>query len=460
MYHLDEKYLLELEEIAQQIQASENLNAYLEEEEEEFYRALQEEFEPKIAVVYDQLASENPMQLVAFERTLLNTYFEGLFLPKILGYSVLRPEIDNNYKYVRPNDHFKEILTAICESSNFEIIRKRIGQSIQIGFALSSDIWITNYISTIENKKIRNFLIAQKIEKYRDLSDRKEGFNRFKKQFNTEHFYTADFPENLSELKSEFTELRAFLVRRISGKMDNSSIKEKIHDLVFNKEFIGHEEHLFILFVYANFFDRNESEQKELYDLFEKISNEDPNFEDKYFDFLIYLNQANVDYDSAPDFRMAALLNPNKENNILKYYKLMCFVHSKGYTHDEAIDAVRIFYNQHPGLSKENRCVRNSILKYVVRFAKNISTRDYREYFQLTKIVGEYMKIFSNQQFNQTMENLSMEYINKALTSYTDKRGRDYQDIKRYVSSGFVDLGFLKEKEVSELFKTRRKKKD
>ncbi len=44
---------------------------------------------------------------------------------------------------------FKEVLFAICNSSNFEYLRKRIGQTIQTGFALSSDIWVTNLINEI-----------------------------------------------------------------------------------------------------------------------------------------------------------------------------------------------------------------------------------------------------------------------------------------------------------------------
>ena len=69
------------------------------------------------------------------------------------------------------------------------------------------------------------------------------------------------------------------------------------------------------------------------------------------------------------------------------------------------------------------------------------------------------MAIFSNEKFNQRVKALSFAYIKKLLKVYTDKRGKDYQDIKKFVSSVFVDLNFLKPKEVVELFKTRRKKK-
>ena len=46
------------------------------------------------------------------------------------------------------------------------------------------------------------------------------------------------------------------------------------------------------------------------------------------------------------------------------------------------------------------------------------------------------------------------------MKKYTDKRGKDYQDIKKFVKTNFVDLGFMKEKELVEFFKTRRKKKN
>ena len=67
--------------------------------------------------------------------------------------------------------------------------------------------------------------------------------------------------------------------------------------------------------------------------------------------------------------------------------------------------------------------------------------------------------IFINQEFNQKLKDYSLVYVRKLLKKFTDKRGKDYQDIKKFVSSTFVDLGFLTEKQVVELFKTRRKKK-
>ena len=135
MKALDKKYQTQLDEIANAIQNSEELKQYLEEEEEEFYQALRDNNEPAILKLYEEVALNDPLQILSFEKEIMKESFEGLFLPRILGYSVLRGVINNNYKYIRPQAHFEEILLAICNSSNFDYIRKRIGQTIQMGFA-------------------------------------------------------------------------------------------------------------------------------------------------------------------------------------------------------------------------------------------------------------------------------------------------------------------------------------
>ncbi len=90
---------------------------------------------------------------------------------------------------------------------------------------------------------------------------------------------------------------------------------------------------------------------------------------------------------------------------------------------------------------------------------EGLTEKEYADYFELTKIFNVYMKIFGNQQFNQSIEKVSMVYVDKLLKKFLDKRAKDYQDVKRFVSTQFVDMGFMKDKEVVELFKTRRKRR-
>ena len=142
-----------------------------------------EEFEPEIQELYLSVAGEFPLQILELEKALLVDELEGLYMPKIVGYSVLRGEANENMKYRKPQDHFKHVLLAAANSSNFEMIKLRVGQSIQMGFGLSSDIWITNLIESVKNTRVKYFLQSQKLPKYRDIRERKLGVVKYKKQF-------------------------------------------------------------------------------------------------------------------------------------------------------------------------------------------------------------------------------------------------------------------------------------
>ncbi|MEY4108176.1 MAG: hypothetical protein RL181_2518 [Bacteroidota bacterium] len=460
MYELDPHYLEQLEELAGEIQDSDDLAKYLESEEEEDYNRLKETFEPTIALLYNQVAGENPLQIIPLELVLLDPAFEGLFLPKILGYSVLRGEVSDAFKYVRPQEHFKEILLAICNSTNFEILKQRIGQSIQIGFALSSDIWITNLINSIQNKRIRYYLQSQVLEKYRRDTERRDGYTRYKKQFRNDNFQTADFPETVDELPVYFATLKHFLLYRAEHSADNSSLNTPITEFIANEHFHGTREHLQVMMLSAMFFHKPEEDQQVLARVFHSVRTGMPGFINAFLDFLLELHHLTgaLVPGADQDHRMSALIDKTYPDELSRYYQLTDTIHHVGYTQLETQDAVKIFYNDHQGLSTINECLRLTIRHYFEQVIQNLGESDYPEFFELAKLFPIYMGIFVNQQFNQDLKELSLQYMHQLLAYYKDKRGKDYQDIKRFVSSAFQDFGFLKEKEIVEIFKTRRKK--
>ena len=47
----------------------------------------------------------------------------------------------------------------------------------------------------------------------------------------------------------------------------------------------------------------------------------------------------------------------------------------------------------------------------------------------------------------------------RLLKVHTNKRGKDYRDIKKTTVSTWVDYGFMTERQLKEFFKTPRKKK-
>ena len=211
MKPLDPRYKEQIDNIKQTIQASDLLSTYLETEEESDYKALIEYFEPQIQEVYNKVADNDPLQLLSLEIEILDDRLEGLFLPRILGYSVLRGAINEDYKYIRPQLHFRDILSFICESVYFDYVKTRIGQTIQVGFALNSDIWTTSFIDNIQNKRIVNYLRNLQSEDLWQSKNREVAYEQYKKQFEGYNFYTIEFPDDTIELRASYRQFLDFL---------------------------------------------------------------------------------------------------------------------------------------------------------------------------------------------------------------------------------------------------------
>lgn len=459
MKPLNQEYLDELELIKNDIQASDILAKYLDEEEEEDYLAMREAFEPRIADLYKKVAAYHPLQLVTFEKELIKDEYEGMYITRILGFAVLRGEINDNFKYVRPQSHFKEILMAVCNSSNFDIIKKRIGQTIQMGFAMSSDIWITNLINDIANKRIRYFLQGQKITKYRDLKERKIALARYKNQFRNENYFSADFPKTMSELKVQFSEVKLFMQERIKLNGENKSFMPDIKAFLNHPEFQETDEYIEMLAFYGFFFERGEADQAEFAIHMNRSRTDIEDFESKWLDLVLQIHSGDLKLDGTADMRLSASVDNSKDDKVKALYALLNEIHTKSYLNDEVIEAVKVFYNSYPGKSAINECVRATIYKYFDRFIKNLEENDYPEFFELAKIFPTYIGIFDNQQFNQNLKELCMKYVKKLTRKFTDKRGKAYQDVKRFVKVNFLDFGFMTEKQIVEFFKTKRSRK-
>jgi hypothetical protein len=460
MENLNSKFQKEIDDIAKSIQESDALAAYLETEEYDEYKALIEEFEPRIQDLYLSVAGDYPLQILALEEALLNEKLEGLYIPKIVGYSVLRGEANESMKYRKPQDHFKHVLLSAANSSNFEMIKLRVGQSIQMGFGLSSDIWITNLIESVKNTRVKYFLQSQKLPKYRDIVERKLGVVKYKKQFESLNYYTAEFPTSALELKGNYYELRSFLLERGKNDYNNASLNNYLNDFIANDSLKGEEEYLKIILIIGLFFDLDEKGRKSFANAFDYMKKHNPNLSEEYFEVLDEMFTSDeIKITPDADKRLAQLINGKADDEINLYYNLMNTVHGKGFVHEDSIEAVQAYYTQHEGLSLNNKCLRAGLLNYFTQIMENLPPESYQDYFEINKTFVQYINVFSNQKFNQSVKDLSLRYVKKLLKRFVDKRGRDYQDIKKFVKATFLDLGFMKDKELVELFKTKRKKK-
>jgi hypothetical protein len=459
MLDLNEKYLARLQEIAEDIQNSDLYANYMDTEEDAEYKLMCDIYEPLIGKVYQEVAANDPLQLIAMETILLNSYFEGLYLPKVLGYSVQRGQINATYKYVRPQSHFKNILLTILESSNFECIKKRIGQSVQMGFALSSDIWITDFINAMPNKRIRYYLQNSKLDRFRDTHEREDAYRKYTNQFIRDNYLTADFPETFSELKIEYPELKTFLMYRLGKRLNNESLLPFVVEAVKNEAFFGTEEHVQLMCLSLNFCTFSTEDTEVVSKIFNKQRQEVPEFTEKYLSFLIEMHNAHFELDDKAEMKASLLIDRTIKDDITEYYRIADVVHTQGYINEDVMQVVKQFYDNHEGLSTINECLRRMIFGYLYNTITAFKERDYADFFEISKTFSAYMRIFDNERFNQNLRDISQELIRKCLIKFTDKRGKEYQEIKRFVAGNFPAWNFLKAKDVVELFKTRRKRK-
>lgn len=459
MKSIDNKYINRLNEISSSIQESEELATYLDTEELEDFRILQLKYEPVIDELHSEVAEIDPLQQESFEIHLLDPNFEGLYLPRVLGYCVLRGELNERYKYIKPQDHFKQILLGICHSMNFEVIKSRIVQTLKIGFALSSDIWSTNLINEIPLKGVRNFLQNTKSADYRILQNRKTAYVKFKKQYASLNYTTTTFPSTPLELTLNAPSLKSFFLYRATSDYNNSNIVPSMVDFIENKEFRKSREYLELLTIIGMSFDLTEDQKKLTSNAFADMKDNYDSFDQDYFSILDELYDIPEMHVANADKRFSTLIGKNWTGELSSYYDVVDTIHAKGWMHEDSLEKVRNYYYGHKGLSAQNECVRKVIFSYFANFLLNISTSDYTEYFNVTKGIIPYMEIFDNQKFNQDVKKYSLIYIKRLLKAFTDKRGRKYQDVKKFVSSNFLELSFMNEKELKDLFKTRRKKK-
>lgn len=458
MDELHKDYQTQLDSIAENIQNSPLLEAYLDTEEVDEFKALVQAFEPAIGELHASVANNHPLQLISFEKELLDAKYEGMYLPRILGYCVLRGELSDRYKYIKPQDHFKDVLLSICNSSNFEVIKHRIGQTLQIGFSLSSDIWSTNLINEIPLKSVRYFLESKKLEKYRNIDVRKSSYLKFQRQYKSLNFMTAEFPSDPIEMKTLTPRLKTFILLRANGEFNNDNLVPHLVEFLKNDNLRSTKEYLELLMIIGMTFDLSTPQLKVVREALEDVKGNFDNFEGLYFEVLDRLYDIPEIHVANADKRFSTVVDKKGKGDLTKYYEVVDEIHSKGYIHEDAIEAVRAFYDQHQGLSDVNECVRKVIFSYFANFLINLPPTEYSSWFEIMKTMVIYMGIFSNQKFNLGIKEYSLKYIKKLIKTYTDKRGRDYQDIKKYVKTSFVDLNFLTAKQIVELFKTKRKK--
>ncbi|MEM7572585.1 MAG: hypothetical protein AAF433_06780 [Bacteroidota bacterium] len=462
MYELNADAQAALEAIAQAVQAHEALEPYLEDGEDEQYQLIKDTFEPQIDQWFIHVSEHFPLQVEAFEKGLLDERFEGLYLPRILGYAALRGEINDYCKYARRQDHLREVLLFIAGNSNFDQLQQRIGQGLQVAFALGSDIWVTSLIEAIGNKRVRQYFQSQRKDENRTVDGRKRTLLRYSRQFRDKNFQSAVFPTTGEELTVLSRSLQDFLRYRASKGYNNQSLIAPLNDMVQNDAFAGKAEISELMALYGAYFELEAAEQEQLKASFSRERKNDPELcGDHVLALMLDLKSDHkIEFGPAEEQRLSQVIDKGIKDKLGQYFQLMDQVHSEGYVQASAQEAIQAAYDQYPGLSDFSENARQSIYGYFSRFALNLEPSDYREWFELSsKQYPVFLQLFSNEAFNQQLKDLYFKYARKLIKAYPDKRGKDYREIKKTIMAAALGWGFMTEKKLKEFFKTPRKKK-
>ena len=462
MYELNADAKAALEAIAQAVQAHEALEAYIEDGEDEQYQLIKDTFEPQIDQWFAHVSEYFPLQIEAFEKGLLDERFEGLYLARILGYATLRGEINDYCKYARQQDHLREVLLFIAANSNFDQLQQRIGQGLQVAFALGSDIWVTSLIEEIGNKRVRQYFQSQRKDENRTVEGRKRSLLRYARQFRDKNYQSAYFPTNAEELSVYSRSLQGFLRYRASKDYSNASLIAPLDAMVQDESFSGQAEISEIMALYGAYFDLEAPQLENLQAGFSRERNADSEFcGDRVLALLLDLKADHkIEFGPEEEQRLSKAIDKDIDDKLGSYFKLMDQVHSEGYVQASAQEAIQVAYDQYPGLSDFSENARQTIYGYFSRFALNLEPSDYNEWFELSgKQYPVFLQLFSNEAFNQQLKDLYFKYARKLIKAFPDKRGKDYREIKKAVSAASLAWSFKTEKQLKEFFKTPRKKK-
>ena len=459
MEALSQDYKQRLEDIKSAIQESELLSTYIDSEEQEDYAAFKEAFESEISALYQEVANAAPLQIEALELALLDEGLEGLYMPRILGYAVLRPRVDSRGFYYRPQDHLRKVMHAIAQSASFPELERRIGQGVTVALALSTNVWVSNLMDSIPNKIPRNFYASKSDTSIRTPEQRLAVHARYARQFAKENYATASMPTSVEEATVTFPDVLKFLEYRYGHEVDNSSLALPLFELLTTAKLTPVPGYKSVLTLTGMFQEMPAASENKLRDLLRDAAS-DSNFSDPYFNFLASLHQGDrVEITPEVDRRMAQRVGTSGKGLVQQYYSLIEKIHANGINHLETQDAIRIFIGDQQGLSDVVECVRQTVLRYFKEMLGNLDTDNYTEFFEASKLFAVHFDIFDNESFKQEIRLLSTRYVKSCMKIYTDKRGRDYQDIKKFVKRTWVDLGFMTEREITNFFKTKRTRK-
>jgi hypothetical protein len=216
--------------------------------------------------------------------------------------------------------------------------------------------------------------------------------------------------------------------------------------------------------IYGAYLSPEEAEEAELIAALNRERKADPErTAEEILSFVLSLkNNWEIPFGPLQEQSLGTIIDRTLDDDLTSYFNLSDKIHADGYINPAVQDAIVEEQAKHSGLSAFNDNLRQTVFGYFAQLAKGLGTSeaDYLEWYDITgKQFPAYIKVFGNESFNQQLRSLSRDYTRRLIKVHTNKRGKDYRDIKKTTMTTWVQYGFMSDKQLKEFFKTPRKKK-
>ncbi len=452
---LQKEYLEKLNAIKTHLQDSEEYQTYLDEEDEESYNTLRAKIEPYLNALYLEVSKNQPMQILTLEEAMMDHQLEGLYLDKLMSYSILRAKLTPDTRFDRSQDILEKMILFMTESSSFDLIENSMRLPVRMTFALSSNIWSNKVIEQISSKRAKEYLRRQLKEAKRDDHARVVQYKGLKKRYAEVPYQTAEVPavENLN-WKVEYDDFRRFLVRRVEADVDNSTLVPSIYEFLNNEKLKGADEQIELFILYSHFFELEDEDFENMEKILAEFQDKGEDFQNRYFELLSKLIDE-VDLDIEKTAIVSDLINKEKDDFLSNFYTLVASYSNRDHIDVELAEEIERYSHKYRELSPPIACFKKLLLYFIDQDIAKYLNEDYTQLFENVYIYDKLAESFLEKSYREEIGSVLDAHLN-TLMFYFKAKTAEFKAIKKLVSGTPVEFGFITMKEVRARYRAHR----
>ncbi len=451
---LDSEFITKFEAIKSFMMGHETYQNYIDQIDQESFDAMKATLDPYLMALFNDVAGKAPLQLIALEDLIMDEELEGLFLPEILTFNVLRASVNDKSKFTRTPDRLERIIRFICISPGFDFIKNTIRLPLRLSLVMSSSIWGHKLAESIQARRSREYILQQLQEARRDEHASALQYKRLRDTYRHIAYQSAPVPVPGSTWKIQYIDFRKFIIDRINHSQDNAALKPSIYEMLNEEYFSGSEEIIELLILLAHFFELEDDDFEAVEELFARFRANHSSFNEVYFDILrSLLLKDELTFSTSNAAIISDLLESTKGgDDLTEFYHLMTACDESELLTEDFVAKVELFSSQHRELVPVTSCLKIILLQIIDHEISEILGSDYTTLPDRIYLYDRIAEAFLEASYRESVAEVIVGHL-KVLMFYYDKSEPEFKEIKKMVGGTPVDYGFITMKEIRSLYR-------